>query len=321
MAFCVVAIHTHPLEYCTITFVNAIYDSFVKMAVPFFFLASGFLLAQKFEPSVTSSQNIAIVKKYLLKFIKMYVVWTIVYLPLAIYYFIETGIGMLESVRRYIRGFVFVGEQYNSWHLWYLLSTIYSLVFILILLYFKPSPKKAIILCSLIYLISIGIDYLSAYSGNSSFFIELFIKMINVSIGSGRILRGFFYLPLGCFLSQKQPNLKVSWLMFVSGYLLNVFVQNSYWSSFFVAISSIGFFCIIYTISLPNSKIYSYIRKMSIIFYFVHMYIWSFYYMLIFGEKKYGLDCFLGTIIICLVVSVVYIVVTEYFNRKKIKTI
>lgn len=321
MAVCVVAIHTHPLEHCRIPIVNDIYESFVRMAVPFFFLSSGFLLAQKFETSFASQKNIAIVRKYLQKIIKMYVVWTVVYLPIALYHFTSSGTGVLKSVLQYIRGFIFIGEQYNSWHLWYLLSTIYALVFILVLLNLKISPKKAIIFSSIIFLISIGIDYLSAYAGNSNTFIELFIKMIKVSIGSGRILTGLFYLPLGCFFVQKQPNLKVSWSMLVSGYLLNVFVQNSYWSSFFVAISSIGLFCITNTITLPDSKVYPFVRKMSTIIYFVHMYIWSFYYVLIYGEKTYGIDCFLVTMVICLVVSAVTVVVTKCYNKKKIKAI
>ena len=321
MAFCVVAIHTHPLEHCTIIIVNEIYDSFVRMAVPFFFLSSGFLLAQKFEDSFTSPKKIAIVRKYLLRIIKMYVVWTVIYLPMALYHFISSGKGVLKSVLLYIRGFIFIGEQYNSWHLWYLLSTIYALVFILILLYFKISPKKAIIFSSIIFLISISIDYLSAYAGNSNTFIELFIKIIKASIGSGRILTGLFYIPMGCFLVRKQPNLKVSSSILVSGYLINVFVQNSYWSSFFVAISSIGLFCVINTIVLPDSRVYPFVRKMSTTIYFVHMYIWSFYYVLVYGEKTYGIDCFLVTIVICLAVSAATVVVTECYNKKKIKAI
>lgn len=321
MAFCVVAMHTHPLEHCTITIINNIYDSFVRMAVPFFFLASGFLLAQKFEPSFDSPKNITTVKKSLFKIIKLYVIWTVVYLPMAIYHFISSGTGILKSVLLYIRGFVFIGEQYNSWHLWYLLSTIYALVFILIFLYLKLSPKKAIILSSIAFLISIYIDYLSVYTGNLNIFIEFFIKIIKVSIVSGRILTGLFYLPLGCFLSQKQPNLKVSLSMLISGYLLNIFVQNSYWSSIFIAISSIGFFCVINAIALPNSRIYSFVRKMSTVIYFVHMYIWSIYYTLIYGEKTYGMDCFLVTIVICLAVSAVIVVVMEYYNKKKMNAL
>ena len=319
MAICVVAIHTHPLEDCTTIIVNNIYDSFVKMAVPFFFLSSGFLMAQKFDSFHTAQKNIATVKKYLLKIIKMYVVWTVVYLPIAVYHFVSSGTSALKAVLLYIRGFLFVGEQHNSWHLWYLLSTIYALVFILILIYLKVSPKKAIFFSSIIFLISIGIDYLSAYAGASNTFIELFIKMIKGSIVSGRILTGLFYIPMGCFLVRKQPNLKVSWSMLISGYLLNIFVQNSYWSSFFVAISSIGFFCVITSVTLADSKVYPFVRKMSTITYFVHMYVWNFYCVLIYGKETFGADCFLATAIICLVVSAVTVVVTECCNKKQLK--
>lgn len=47
MAFCVIAIHTDPLVSCNNTVVLAIYDAVVRMAVPFFFVASGFLLGKK----------------------------------------------------------------------------------------------------------------------------------------------------------------------------------------------------------------------------------------------------------------------------------
>lgn len=275
MSFCVVAIHTNPLENCTITVVNDIYNSFVEMAVPFFFLSSGFLLAQKFEFPYNSQKNIAAVKKYLLKIIKMYLVWTAIYLPMAIYHLGTSGLSVLKSVLLYIRGFVLVGQQYNSWHLWYLLSTVYALVLILIFLHLELSPKKTIILSSIIFLISIGFDYLSAYTGSTSTFMELFIRMIKVSIENGRILRGLFYIPLGIVLARKQPNLTVSWSMFVGGYLLTIFADNnnSCWSSAFVAISAIGFFCIINSIALPNSRVYPFVRKMSTVIYFVHMYI------------------------------------------------
>ena len=321
MALCVVAMHTEPLVHCAVPIINDIYDSFVRMAVPFFFLSSGFLFAQKFETPFSSPKNIAIVKKYLLKFIKMYVVWTVIYLPIALYHYLSAGRGVLKSVFLYIKGFVFVGEQYNSWHLWYLLSTIYALVFILVLLNLKVSPKKMIIFSSIIFLISIGIDYLSACAGSSNTFIELFIKMIKGTIGSGRILTGLFYLPLGCLFAQKQPNLKVSWLMLVSGYLLNVFIQNRHWSSFFVAISSIGLFCIMNTIALPDSKAYPFFRRMSTIIYFIHMYIWSFYYMLVYGKKTFGIDSFLVTTGICIAVAAVTIVAQEWYKNKKKKAI
>ena len=191
------------------------------------------------------------------------------------------------------------------------------MLFILIFLRLKVSTKKVIILSSAVFLLSIGIDYLSEYTGNVNTVRWLAGKLIRVSIGSGRILRGLFYLLFGCFLAQKQPNSVVSWTMLVSGYLLNIFVQNSYLSSFLVATSSIGFFCAINTIALPDSRVYPFVRKMSTVVYFVHMYIWSFYYMLRYEEKTYGIDSFFATAGICLAVSAAYTVAIKWNHKKR----
>lgn len=321
MAICVVAIHTHPLESCTISILNDFYECFVRMAVPFFFLSSGFLLAQKFDSSFASHKNVVVIREYLLKFVKMYVLWTIIYLPMAIYHYISSDKGILKSVLLYVKGFIFIGEQYNSWHLWYLLSTIYALVFVLILQYLKLSHKKVIIVSTVVFLISIGIDFLVAYNGNSNIFVELLIKMIKVSIASGRIFTGMFYIPLGIVLSRRQPNLAVSWSMLIGGYLLNILVKINFLNSVFLAISAIGLFCVINSFVLPDSKIYPFVRKMSTVIYFIHMYVWSFYYMLIYGEKTYGLDCFLITIAICLILSAVSVAIMNMYNKNKLKNL
>ena len=61
MSIFVVAIHVRPLYGCTNTFVLAIYDN-ISCAVPFFFLASGFLLYKN-----SDADKIMTLKKYLKK--------------------------------------------------------------------------------------------------------------------------------------------------------------------------------------------------------------------------------------------------------------
>ena len=109
--------------------------------------------------------------------------------------------------------------------------------------------------------------------------------------------------------------------MLIGGYLLNVLMQNSSWSSLFAAVSSIGLFCVVHSVALPDATIYPFVRKMSTIIYFVHMYIWSFYYVLVYGEKTYGIDSFLVTTGICIAVAAVTIVAQEWYKNKKIKAI
>lgn len=47
MAFCVIAIHTQPLVNCNNDFILSIYDSVVRLAVPFFLYYFWFLTREK----------------------------------------------------------------------------------------------------------------------------------------------------------------------------------------------------------------------------------------------------------------------------------
>lgn len=137
MAICVVAIHTEPLAKCTNETVYVMYESFVDMAVPFFFLAAGFLLQNKIELAGCNSNidQISIIKAYLIKIIKFYLIWSLVYLLLDVYHYVIVGqTNIITWALLYIRGFFFIGQHYNSWQLWYLLSTIYALLLLIMLL-------------------------------------------------------------------------------------------------------------------------------------------------------------------------------------------
>ena len=71
MAFVVVAAHTHPLEYCTVATIKLVYNNFVALAVPFFFLSSGYLLSLKMKYPFVDT-DIYKIKKQLVKIVKMY---------------------------------------------------------------------------------------------------------------------------------------------------------------------------------------------------------------------------------------------------------
>ena len=67
MAVCVVAMHTKPLDGCSNRIILSVYDSIVNCAVPFFFLASGYLLSVKLSYPYDSVENIKIIGEYLQK--------------------------------------------------------------------------------------------------------------------------------------------------------------------------------------------------------------------------------------------------------------
>ena len=53
MAFCVIAIHTLPLKNVQNEVVTSLFDTFVSLAVPFFFLSSGYLVEKNAKKGMT----------------------------------------------------------------------------------------------------------------------------------------------------------------------------------------------------------------------------------------------------------------------------
>ena len=191
MAFAVIAAHTHPLEQNE----NELYSLVIRMAVPIFFLASGFFLAMKIQNAKDNNEDyIGQIKSYLIKIVKMYVIWSIIYFPLAIYGYILDGTSFPYAILLYIRGFFFIGEHYNSWPLWYLLSTIYALVFILLCYKKKISLKKIVFIGLCISIISFSLDSLATYNGQLPNLLLLLQKIVKYSISNGRILQGCIYI-------------------------------------------------------------------------------------------------------------------------------
>lgn len=132
MAICVVAIHTHPLENIMISDrTQAVYQLIVSSAVPFFFMANGFLMGIKSDDFRSLDHHLTCFGR---KMIKLYMIWSLIYLPFAIYYFCVSKEGIFKSILIYIRNFLFRGENYYSWPLWYMLSAIYAFIMIRMIL-------------------------------------------------------------------------------------------------------------------------------------------------------------------------------------------
>lgn len=318
MAFGVIAIHTHPLENCTSDVANNLLDSVVAMAVPFFFLSTGFLLAQKLQYPFYNDGNAKIIIKYIRRMLKLYLIWEIVYFPWAAIHFHSLNMTLTESVLDYLQGIIFVGELYNSWHLWYLLSTIYALLFFLFEIKRKRSDLAIIIIGCVFLLVSVGITYLVGYyEGEVPEILEIVKVVVANTIRSGRIFLGFFYIPVGMVLAKKDMNLRISWLMLIAGFAANYLITDVSLSTFVTAISAIGLFGVIRSIQFADLKIFPFVRKMSTITYFIHMYIWSVYYILVYREKRYGMDSFIVTSIACVLISAGYLLLKDRYTRIK----
>lgn len=125
MAVLVVAVHMRPESCIHNDFVQLILFRIYGLAVPFFFVTSGFLMWNKVSAS-TNEEKIIRVTVWLKRVLLLYVLWTLIYLPYAIYGFIHDDVNFTSAVLVFFRNFLLVGENFWSWQLWYLLALVVS---------------------------------------------------------------------------------------------------------------------------------------------------------------------------------------------------
>ena len=317
MALCVVAIHTQPLAKCSSEAVVKIYEAVVNIANPFFFLSAGFLLSRKTGVMDNSIRTENILKEYAKKIVSMYLLWTVIYLPPAIVHYSQSENTVLWNILDYVRGLLFLGEHYNSHNLWYLLATIYSVAAIMLLLKRKIKFCRVLIICVGLMVWGFVFTELVSVKDSLPLIIQYPVKAMWVVLGPrGRLFSGIGYISLGMLCGlDKGRFCYFKYPLFVVG-LLGSIATEGVAESIFIVFCACGLLGIVLDIHLKDSKKYFILRKMSTGIYFVHLYAWMGYYMLIYGEKTYGFDCFLCTALLSVLFSYIYAEVT---CRRKVK--
>lgn len=303
-AIIVIAIHTQPFANQPDMEACSFYRMLCDAAVPFFFICSGFLLGIKLNKGNdledSSKHRLATIKSYLRKNVRMYVLWTLIYFPLAIYGFHLDNLTWLHAVIVYIKNIILLGENYNSWPLWYLLSTIYCTIFLL--LFHKKNLKTILLAGFLFFAFGEFITYYMHHHEEGVFYLA-----IAKTIESGRLFKGFLYIPLGMFLSQSDRR--------ISPYLLIAALVISATAFSFANELSGSFILIFFVTALfllvkelrPTHPVYFILRKLSTYTYLLHMWVFSIITYLLFGQSTYGGEVFTYTLIGTLVLSLIVV--------------
>ena len=92
----------------------------VNWAVPVFFFLSGYFLFGKIF--VAGQLSSGTVSAWWVKTLRLYLIWTVVFLPFTIIGFAREGMPAMKAVAVFLRNVIFFGENYLSWPLWYLLG-------------------------------------------------------------------------------------------------------------------------------------------------------------------------------------------------------
>lgn len=90
----------------------------------------------------------------------MYFVWTIIYIPFAILYYIKAGYTISDALREYINDFIFTGETPMAWHMWYMHTLIISILILWLLSYIKLGID---IIFTLVFTVALFFDVIIAF--------------------------------------------------------------------------------------------------------------------------------------------------------------
>lgn len=303
MAIFVVAIHTHPENSIVNPIILNIINSIYSLAVPFFFVASGFFVYNKIKTRDYEGR-LKYMRSWIYRIVRLYFIWTLIYLPYAIIGFKKDELELTKCVVVYLRNVIFVSENYLSWPLWYLLALIVggSIVYLMLKLKIKLYTMSCVAL--LLVFIGILIDSWCTYGGFEMYF-KLFKHTRNgLFIGFPFMIIGMLISNFGCL-----KNRLILLILFSIGIFakINHMVTANY-------IIIFAFFQLILTLNLKESVSYLNFRFASMVVYLVHM-IWVGLFM-IFSPTVTSILLFLMTIILSLLTS---LFVLRFKNNSVIK--
>lgn len=141
LALLVIALHIFPVgkwEGVEGWFSYTIASGITRIAVPTFFLISGYFLRNKLEDKVY-------VRTYCKRILLLYFVWQLIYLPDLIRFF---------HLGRYTKLEVLLQLSFGYWHLWYLLASVVAVFFLYLTRSIQLKMKYLLVL--LLYAIGYG---------------------------------------------------------------------------------------------------------------------------------------------------------------------
>ncbi|MBQ3118953.1 MAG: acyltransferase family protein [Clostridia bacterium] len=245
-----------------------------RLAVPFYFICSGYFLFKK------STSNIY---KYVYRIFKLYVIWSIIYLPCVLHSAIVNKANIAITLTKWFKSFVFVGSYI---HLWYLLATVVAVLIVAFCLKMRLSIKSILILSCIFYIIGLIPQTYSFLLDpirkcESIFLLLKFIQKIIVTTRNG-LFEGFLFISLGMLFARKYLSIKIKHaaiLFLASMFFLGcelIVVRFAGWARaydlfIFLAPASFFLFYIVKTKQLKNRAIYTKLRTLSSLIFFSHL--------------------------------------------------
>lgn len=306
MAILVVGIHTEPFGFNI--WLDRIFGIATRFCVPFFFVASSYFFFKGSKKIVSYTKRISI----------LYLVWSLIYLPLNIPLLAEMSIGEV---------LLLLFWHGNNHSLWYLLASIIGLFITYGLIkLFKGNIKATLILSVFILLIGCAISTYEPLTGK----ILPHAKTIADNIGyRNGLFYAFPYMALGALIasnSQESKNsispykmllgLTLSVILLAIESLILIVYFNAHSTILWMAMLPASYFLFMFLLSIKISihkNIALFFRKMSTLIYVSHtLFIVAFNKL---NTYKYFLAVFLCAFLLSY--SIVFLSEKKYFTWMK----
>ena len=323
-AILIVSIHVAPFGLSdneTLSLLNyGISNCFSRIAVPLFFVISGFLLYRK--TSVESFSALP-TKAYIIKLLRLYIIWTIIYCPLRIESVISDKKGIVHGVLGYIRDTVFYGSYT---HLWYFPALIFSVALISYLLSKQVELKHILIVAAFFYVI--GLLEQSWFGIIVPLKDEIpvlwtALKIVGKIIVTTRdgLFEGFLFVGVGAYfafygLKVKERTAIICFvasyiLLFIEAFAVRYFdiVRNCDMYIFLVPVTAFAFILVLNWNIPGNNSIYKTMRVLSsLVFYILLWVMWLI--NKVFSLIGFQIDktCFLFLVTVFVSVGISYLI-------------
>ncbi|WP_164779601.1 acyltransferase [Paenibacillus kobensis] len=230
-AILVVSIHTTPLESLNSTLSLAFENTIARIAVPFFFAASGYLFFGKISNNDQRNQAGRYWMKYTKRIACIYLVWSLVYGGYDIYRsYQEQDHDLLRAILFYLRDFVLLGGHF---HLWYFPA----LLFAVTALYFGirwMSLPKLLLLSMGLYVIGLFGDAYFGVLGDDTV-LSRFAQSYLDGFGTTRngLFFGMVYVVLGAYMYDRRLTIRHTrpgtlFVLSAAGLILEVVLLNQF---------------------------------------------------------------------------------------------
>lgn len=270
MAFFVVAIHIEPFRSVS---ENMNFGALIctRVAVPFFFCASGFFLRRKLDMADSIQNYNKTGMSYVKRLLWLYFVWTIIYIPGIVIWINNDNPGIIRIVQQCI----FSGSYLP---LWYLPALAIATLFIL-QMYKKIKIKYIVVISGILYLVGLFDLCWRNIIKNTLFDTMLHqYDLIFITTRNG-IFFGLFFVSLGFISHEINFKIKtyiygmiISFILLCAEMLLYREYQlaGSYEGTLMSAVLSFFTFNFAKELNLKESNVYIKLRSAGALIYFLH---------------------------------------------------